>query len=64
MEMWEHDAFLGYMAEEYQMEKVKKYISNIEDDIIFNGYDEDDIAAKYGPLIGEATAREIFGQLS
>jgi len=64
MEMWEHDAFLGYMVEEYQKAKIESYVKEIENDIIFNDYDEEDVVAKYGPLIGEENARNIFGQLS
>ena len=64
MEMWEHDAFLGYMAEEYQKSTLSGIVNDIENDIIFHGYDEDDIVDKYGPRIGEDNARRLFGQLS
>jgi len=63
MERWEHDAFLGYMVEEWEKGNVKKAINAISNDVIFNGYTEDEIVEKYGPLIGEEDARYIFGQL-
>ena len=67
MERWEFDAFLGYMVEGYQKAKIEEIIDNIENDIIFSSYDEDEIAEKYGPIIGEdaarEVAREIYGQL-
>lgn len=63
MEMWEYDAFLGYMAEEFQKSTLSGIVNDIENDIIFHGYNEDDIVNKYGPRIGEENARYIFGQL-
>ena len=64
MERWEHDAFLGYMAEEFQRSTLSGIVNDIENDIIFNGFDEDDVVEKYGHRIGEENARNIFGQLS
>ena len=64
MEKWEHDAFLGYMAEEFQRSTLSGIVNDIENDIIFNGFDEDDVVEKYGSRIGKENARNIFGQLS
>ena len=43
MERWEHDAFLGFMAETFETEKQNNLIKSIEKDIIFSGMDREDI---------------------
>ncbi len=65
MERWEHDAFLGFMAETCESEKQNNLIRAIEKDIIFSGMDREDIietnAARYG--VTYDTAEEIYDVL-
>jgi len=62
MERWEHDAFLGFMAETFESEKQNSLIKAIEKDIIFSGMDREGIietnAVKYG--VTYDTAEEIY----
>ena len=65
MERWEHDAFLGFMAETFESEKYNNLMKAIEKDIIFSGMDREGIieinAAKYG--VTYDVAEEIYDDL-
>ena len=62
MERWEHDAFLGYMAECEGDRLIAKITQDMMSDIC-SGFSEEYIVEHYGKKIGYDAAEEIYQEL-
>lgn len=62
MERWEHDAFLGYMAECEGDRLIAETLQNMTADMMA-GFSEEYIIEHYGKKIGYDAAEEIYQEL-
>ena len=62
MERWEHDAFLGYMAECEGDRLIAEITRDMMSDIC-SGFSEEYIVEHYGKKIGYDAADEIYQEL-